>query len=221
MTGAPSDAVARAADLATRMARNRGDMDEKSFADAVLRELRAERLVAAMVPGPGSDAGIGVGDVARIVHHLGRVSGSVGLIYAMHASQALSLARHAADRPLLTAFLHRLVEEQVLIASGTSEKGVGGDIFRSVCKVEEDRQGGLLVTKDCANISYMEQAGALLLTAMRDTGGQPAQVLILAQAEDMRIEPGPAVGFIGMRGIVNRPYVVTARFSSDAIFAEP
>jgi acyl-CoA dehydrogenase len=136
-------------------------------------------------------------------------------------SQVLSILRHRGDSAFFTAFLKRMVQDQVLVASGTSEKGVGGDIFGSVCTIEDAPDGGSMVTKECPNISYLDHAGAVLVSAMRrEPNGHKSQVLIAAEMNRMELQPGPDVGFIGMRGILNRPYRFKATFPNEAIFEE-
>jgi alkylation response protein AidB-like acyl-CoA dehydrogenase len=96
--------------------------EEKIFADAVLSLVRSDGLIGAIVPVDHGGGGLGVGDIARITFNIARVSGSAGLIYAMHMSQAISVIRHGTG-PFFEGFMRRMVRDQILIASGTSEKG--------------------------------------------------------------------------------------------------
>jgi acyl-CoA dehydrogenase len=190
--------------------------------------MRADRLLAVVVPAEFGGPGLGVGATARIVFHVARVSGSAGLIYAMHMSQALSVVRHGRGA-FFEDFQRRMVQDQILIASGTSEKGVGGDIFGSICSVEEAAAGGdglLAVTKESPNISYVDHAGALLVSANRPTTKSPTakgrrrQVLIVAEAGRTAFSASREAQFLGMRGILNKPWDFTARFPEAAIFAQ-
>ncbi len=191
---------------------------EKAHSDRMLAAVRAAGLLSVGVPPVCGGPGLGVGDTARIAFELARGSGSVGLIYAMHMSQALTVVRHAADNPLFADFQARMVRDQILIASGTSEKGVGGNIFGSICTVEADGDR-LLIVKETPNISYVDHAGAVLVSAMQaGPRGKPRQVLVLAEAADIEFEPGRESGFLGMRGILNRSYRIRARFGPEAVF---
>ena len=156
---------------------------EKAFADALLARMRADGLLSVVVPETFGGPGLGVGDVARITFEIARHSGSAGLIYAMHMSQALSVVRHGSG-PFFEDFQRRMVRDAMLIASGTSEKGVGGDIFGSICTVEAtDAPDVLTVSKESPNISYIDHADAILVSANRmDAKGRKRQLLIAAEA---------------------------------------
>lgn len=217
----PTDAVRLAATLRERAAVEAGG-DPKALADALLDQMRRDRLVWAMAPAERGGLGLDLRGAARVTFLLARASGSLGLIYAMHMSQALTLLRHGAGSPYLETLTDRLIADQALVASGTSEKGVGGDIFGSLCTVEDGPDGALQVLKDSPNISYMDHARAVLVTAMRGApNGRKTQVLIAAETARMELRPGRDTRMMGMQGILNRPYAFTARFGPEAIFAEP
>lgn len=217
----PTDAVRLAATLRERAAVEAGG-DPKALADALLDQMRRDRLVWAMAPAERGGLGLDLRGAARVTFLLAKASGSLGLIYAMHMSQALTLLRHGAGSPYLETLTDRLIADQALVASGTSEKGVGGDIFGSLCTVEDGPDGALQVLKESPNISYMDHAQAVLVTAMRGApNGRKTQVLIAAETARMELRPGRDTRMMGMQGILNRPYAFTARFGPEAIFAEP
>lgn len=220
MTMGSRDRVELSRTLGERIAFARREPDdEKAFTDAILAQLREDRLLWVVADEADAPA-LSIGDTARITFNIARLSGSAGLIYAMHMSQVLTLVRHGGDSPFFSELLRRMVRDQVLVASGTSEKGVGGDIFGSICTIEETGSA-LTVTKESPNISYLDHAGAILVSAMRgQDNGKNTQVLIAAEMKDMDLQPGHAAGFIGMRGVLNRPYGFTAKFGEAAIFAD-
>ncbi len=213
--------MARARTLGERVAAQRSGLDEKAFTDLILAELRADGLISAVVPSTHGGHGMGLGDVARVTQHIARVSGSAGLIYAMHMSQLLTLVRHGRDNPFFDDLLRRAARDQILFASGTSEKGVGGDILHSLCSIDDTPDGRLSVTKEIPNISYVDHAGVVLISCMRPGGKKATQVLVAAETAGIAFTPGRETGFIGMRGIQNRSYQLTARFEPAAIFAQP
>jgi len=221
MTIAETDRIELSRTLGERLAFARREPgDEKAFADAILAQLREDKLLWVVANDENAPA-LSISDTARITFNIARLSGSAGLIYAMHMSQALTLVRHGGDTPFFRDLLNRLVREQVLVASGTSEKGVGGDIFGSICTIGDAGGGRLSVTKESPNISYLDHAGVILVSAMRlRENGKKAQVLIAAEMQDIDLQPGRAAGFMGMRGILNQPYGFTARFDEAALFAE-
>jgi acyl-CoA dehydrogenase len=205
--------------LGERLAYKRQPGDEKAFADAILAQLAQDRLLWVVASGGDDEPPLSLHDTAQITSEIARLSGSAGLIYAMHMSQALTLVRHSGNSAFLQGLLQRLVRDQVLVASGTSEKGVGGNIFGSVCTVAEGADGQLTIQKDSPNISYLDHAGAILITAIQPTSSdQTTQVLVAAEMDNITLQPGAAAGFLGMRGILNRPWAVTATFCKEAIF---
>lgn len=216
------DPVALSRTLGKRLAGDRTQLDEKAYAEAILQRLRADRLLWPAGPAGSGARTLSLIELARVTANVARLSGSAGLIYAMHLSQAFSLVRHAGQSGFLLDLWARLARDQALVASGTSEKGVGGDIFGSRCTIEDRGGAGLQLTKESPNISYLDLASALLVSAMRPgPDGRAAQVLVAVPVKDLELHPEPAAGFLGMRGILNRPYRLTARFTEAAIFAEP
>jgi acyl-CoA dehydrogenase len=216
------DRVGLSKTLGERLAQSRTVGDDKVFADAVLRQAGADRLLWVVAPDVDGEPPLSISDIARITFNIARLSGSAGLIYAMHMSQALTLVRHAGGSTFFQKLINHLTQGQVLVASGTSEKGVGGDIFGSICTIVQDGNGGLALTKESPNISYLDHADLVLISAMRENdSGRKTQVLVAAVKENMVCDAGPEAGFIGMRGILNRPYKLTATFSEDAIFDDP
>ena len=216
----PDPRVVLSRTLGERLAFERGPGDEKAFTDAILAQLARDRLLWVVAAGEHEEEPpLSLHETAQLTFNIARLSGSAGLIYAMHVSQALSLIRHGGQSPFFKALLSRMVRDQVLVASGTSEKGVGGDIFGSICEVEQAPSGRLSVTKESPNISYLDHAGAILITAMNTAeSGEKKQVLIAAERADIELVGGRVAGFLGMRGILNSPWTLKATFDPEAIF---
>lgn len=212
------DYIARAKALSQQTDVTPGWGREKAFCDALIGEMRAASLLAVCVPERFGGPGLGVEAIAQITHAIARQSGSAGLVYAMHMSQACSIAAHAKTEAF-DALQERMVRDQLLIASGASEKGPGGDILTSICEVVPDGDGGFVVDKESPNISYIDHADLVLVTANRVSDrGRKRQVLVAAEVDRDRFEPGRDATFFGMQGILNRPYKFRVAFGEDAIF---
>ena len=211
----------KAVTLAARVGRKRIPGDDKAHADALLAQARADGLLSVVVGPAYGGPGLGLAETARITERIARQSGSVGLIYAMHMSQALSVVRHGRGA-FFDDFQRRMVRDQILIASGTSEKGLGGDIFTSLCKVDVGADGGLSGAKESPNISYLDHAGAILLTAMMARPkGPPRQVLIALEMAAVQVWVPYQGGFMGMKGILNQPVALTWSALPEAVFPDP
>lgn len=209
-----------AASLTTRLGLKRRPGDEKACADALLAQMRLDGLMAVVVGPDHGGPGLGLAEVARITERIARHSGSAGLIYAMHMSQALSVVRHGRGA-FFDALQRRMVRDQLLIASGTSEKGPGGDIFTSICTVETGLDGRIAGHKESPNISYLDHAGLILLSANRaDAKGRPRQVLIALDSADVTVTVPFPSGFLGMRGILNQPVALSFSAPPEAVFPD-
>ena len=66
---------------------------------------------------------------------------SAGMVFAMHHIQVASILRHAMAQPYYQKYIRDLAEHQYLIASATSEVGIGGEMRASKCAVETDGNG--------------------------------------------------------------------------------
>lgn len=212
--------------LTARVGLKRQPGDEKTFADALLAQMRSDALLSVVVPAEFGGPGLSLTQTARITERIARQSGSAGLIYAMHMSQALSVVRHGRG-PYFEDLQRRMVRDQILIASGTSEKGPGsqkgpgGDIFTSIAQVEIGSDGRLSGAKQSPNISYLDHAGLILLTANKATPkGALRQVLIALEMGDVTVTVPYAAGFLGMRGILNQPVALQFQAPPDAVFPD-
>ena len=216
----PSVYLDRARTLAERVGLKRRPGDDKAHADALVAQMRADGLFSVVVGPAHGGPGLSLADTARITERIARASGSVGLIYAMHMSQALSVVRHGRGA-FFDDFQRRMVRDQILIASGTSEKGPGGDIFTSICTVAPGADGRLTGAKESPNISYLDHAGAILLTAMMDRAkGPPRQVLMVLEMADVQVEVPYQGGFMGMKGILNQPVALRYTAPPEAVFPD-
>ena len=206
--------------LTTRSGLKRRPGDEKTFADALLALMKSDGLLSVVVGREHGGPGLCLADTARITERIARQSGSAGLIYAMHMSQALCVVHHGRG-PFFEALKRRMVAEQLLIASGTSEKGPGGDIFTSIATVVQGADGRISGQKESPNISYLDHAGLILLTAnMANDKGKMRQVLIALDRADAAVTVPYPSSFLGMRGILNQPVVVAFSAPSEAVFPE-
>jgi acyl-CoA dehydrogenase len=194
---------------------------EASFPREAIDALREEGLLGALVPRELGGLGASLTEVAAACHILGRACASTAMIFAMHQIEVACLVRHGLGSPYLRAYLSELAARGLLIASATSELGVGGDLRRSVCAVETDA-GRFHIVKRAPVISYGEQADDILLTARRGADAAPGdQVLILARRADTMLKPAGAWDTLGMRGTCSLGFTLEATGSLDQILPEP
>lgn len=193
---------------------------EARFPREAVAALKAERLLGAMVPIELGGEGATLGEVAEMAHALGRHCGSTAMVFAMHQIQIACLVRHGLTAPFQRGLLARIAAEQLLLASATSEAGVGGDVRSSVCAVERTGER-VRLTKNAIVISYGEQADGILATARRAPDAPPAdQVLVVALRGDYRLERTSNWDAMGMRGTCSDGFWLHVEAPADRLLPE-
>ena len=196
------------------------DRDARFPREAVAA-LREERLLGAFVPRELGGRGATIGEIAAVCETLGRFCASSAMIYAMHQIEVACLVRHGLPAPFFRSYLAELAEREWLIASATSEAGVGGDLRRSVCAVEGDGTR-IRVTKHAPVISYGEEADDILLSARRTPDAAPGdQVLVLARKADTRLTRTAGWDTLGMRGTRSLGFTLEATGLAEQIVPVP
>ena len=216
----PAQDMARAAQTARDHAAA-VDREARFPAEAIgtLREIGA---LGALVPADLGGGGLRVRDVAAMCHTLGQCCSSTAMILAMHHIQVASLVAHGGTSPWQRAFLRRVAEDGLLLASVTSEVGVGGNMRTSLCAMEPDGARGFRLTKHASTISYGARADVLVVTAR--TGPDSAasdQVLVVVPAEPGLLARTGGWDTMGMRGTGSEAFTLAASGSMDQVLPAP
>lgn len=191
------------------------------FPTEAMEALRDERLLGAFVPRELGGFGCSIGELAAMCEALGRGCASTAMIFAMHQINVACLVRHCETSTFFRDYLADLVRYQRLIASATSEVGVGGDLRQSVCGVDA-RDGRLRVTKSAPVVSYGEEADDILLTARRTLDATASdQVIVLVRQAETRLTRAGDWDTLGMRGTRSLGFTIDARGSVDQIVPVP
>ena len=179
--------------------------------------LKAARLLGAAVPVELGGAGCSLTELAAMCEALGRHCAATAMIFAMHQIQVGCLVRHGSGSEYVRQFLHDLTAQQWLIASVTSEVGVGGDMRSSRAAAEVDGDA-LTLCKDATTISYGAQADALLVTARRAADSPPGdQVLVLLTKPNYTLEQTGHWDTFGMRGTCSPGFKLRASGRAEQI----
>ena len=190
---------------------------EARFPTEAFDALRAECLLSILVPTELGGLGATVGDAADVVFQLGRHCASTAMIYAMHQIQVASLVRHGRS-DFLRNYLAQVAEHGLLLASATTEIGVGGDVRSSVCTVERDAAGTIRLEKMAPVISYGAYADGILATARRSPESPPNdQVLVLCRPPGLALEPISGWDTLGFRGTCSLGYRLVAEGESALV----
>ena len=183
--------------------------------------LRQEGALSSMIPLELGGFNEGILPTARRCHALGQSCGSAAMVFAMHQIQIACLVHHGGTSDWHRQFMRQIASEQLLLGSVTSEVGVGGQIRKSLCAIEEDA-GCVKLHKRSTAISYGEQADALLITARRDDAANQAdQVLLVGQSHQYRLDRCGTWDAMGMRGTCSHPFDVTLECVAEQILSAP
>lgn len=100
--------------------------------------MKAERLLGIQVPRHLGGESASITEIAELCSMLGQVCAASAMVFAMHHIKLSSLVEHGADSEWHRGFMRRIAAEQLLIASATTEGGIGGNLRNSICAVEVD-----------------------------------------------------------------------------------
>jgi acyl-CoA dehydrogenase len=194
---------------------------EGRFPDEAIAALKKGHFMSAFAPKNLGGLGCGMVDLAAMCEALGEHCASAAMVFAMHQIQVACIVRHGMSQAFFRAYVAELIERQQVIASVTSEVGIGGEMRTSLCAVEArgDRFG---LVKDASTISYGAQADDLLVTARRAPDAPSSdQVLVLVRKADYSLEKKGSWDALGMRGTCSPPFKMTSEGHGDQILSQP
>ncbi|MGH7843430.1 MAG: acyl-CoA dehydrogenase family protein [Candidatus Binataceae bacterium] len=216
------DLTSRAERTAAAAAENADAVDrEARFPVEAFAAARAQRLLGILVPRDLGGEGASLGDAVEICYALGRACASSGMIYAMHQIMVAILVRHARGSRWHQRLLQRLSDDQLLIASSTTEAQGGGDLRASACAVERNASR-IALAKSATVVSYGEHAQAILTTARRASDALPSdQVLVAFVKDDYQLERISDWNTLGMRGTCSPGFELRGQGVVEQILPEP
>jgi acyl-CoA dehydrogenase len=217
-----ADLRQRAAEVAATAALAADEVDhEARFPFEAFAAAKAQRLLGVLVPIELGGEGATISDVADICYMLGRACASTGMVFAMHQIMVAILARHARDSAWHQRLLRRLCDEQLLLASSTTEGQGGGDLRSSVCAVEPNGSG-IRVAKSATVMSYGAEADGVVTTARRSADAAPSdQVLVAFTKEDYELNTTMNWNSLGMRGTCSAGFAFTGHGEPEQVLPEP
>ncbi|WP_406856367.1 acyl-CoA dehydrogenase family protein [Alsobacter sp. KACC 23698] len=209
----------RVADVAARHA-DAVDAEARFPAEAV-DAMKAEGLLGLMIPAEFGGGGATLADVASVCGQIALGCSAAAMVYAMHQIKVSSLISHGMDSPWHRSFMRRVATEQLLIASATTEAGIGGDLRNSICAIEQD--GGLFrLAKDASVISYALQADAIMATARRNPDAPSSdQVMAVLTADQYTLRKTGGWNTLGMRGTCSDGFRLEANAAIEQVIPKP
>ncbi|HMN45924.1 MAG TPA: acyl-CoA dehydrogenase family protein [Povalibacter sp.] len=218
-----SEYTSRARALAQQVAAKFAEATDREarFPQETVAALREQRFFGMMVPTDDGGDGARLDDVAAVCVELAQGCASSAMIFAMHNIKLASLISHGQQSPWHRQFMGRIANEQLLLASATTEAGIGGDLRSSVCAVRTDGDNFELA-KDATVISYGVHADAILVSARRHPEAPPSdQVLVAVLKNQYRLERISDWDTLGMRGTCSEGHRLTARAPTEQILPKP
>jgi acyl-CoA dehydrogenase len=192
-----------------------------SFPTRTFDALRHDGMLGLMVPKSLGGQQLGLRSIADLCAILAGACGASGMIYAMHQIKLSSLVAHGMDTDYHRALMRDVATKQLLIASSTTEAGIGGDMRVSNCAIETagDR---VSLTKQATVLSYATEADIIMATARRNPASAGSdQVLIALRRDDYQLERIAEWNTLGMRGTCSEGFVLTVTAGADQIFPKP
>lgn len=201
------------------------------FPDEAFAALKSAKLLSCYVPVEYGGMGLSIADLSQICEVLGTYCGSTAMIFAMHQIQVGCIVHHAlgtgptGESTYHQEFVRELVERQLLLASATTELGIGGDVRSSICAVQIEGSGPgatFSIEKQAPVISYGVAADVILVTARRASDAVASdQVHILVRKEDCVLTPLSGWDTLGFRGTCSAGFSLKATGKAVQILPVP
>lgn len=201
---------------------NAADVDSKArFPREAIDAIKKLGLMGAYIPKELGGMGLNISQLAKVCETLGQYCGSTGMIFAMHQIQVACALHHGSSSSHFQNYLRQVVTEQRLLASATTEMGIGGDLRSSICAIEVDGDSFTL-TKNAPVISYGSQADDLFITSRRSPDA-PAndQVHVVLSKTDYELEPTMSWDTMGFRGTCSEGFIVKSKGDIKQIIPAP
>lgn len=198
------------------------DVDQKArFPVESINALKELALLSAYVPENLGGMGLSVTQIAKICEVLGHYCGSTAMIFAMHQIQVACVVHHGLESAYFRDYLKELVQKQRLMASATTEIGIGGDLRSSICAVEVAGHEFKL-TKKAPVISYGASADDILVTCRRAADAPASdQVQVLVRRDNYTLEPISGWDTLGFRGTCSAGFILVSSGASEQILPTP
>ena len=198
---------------------NAGDVDQSArFPIEAVSALKKSKILSAGIPVDLGGGGLNIVEQGELCRLLATYCASTSMVLGMHFIKISSIVHFGKNSDKLAGYLRSVVEEQRLVASVTSEEGIGGNLRNSICAVEMNGDTFEL-TKHSTCLSYGAEADDLLITARKDANAPASgQVVVLAQKGDFTLEQTGEWDSMGMRGTCSPPFIVRVKAPSWQVF---
>ncbi|MFJ3034122.1 acyl-CoA dehydrogenase family protein [Curtobacterium pusillum] len=210
--------TALVADIAARFA-DEVDRDARPPREAIAA-MKEHGLLAAAVPTELGGEGATLAELSVIATELGRSCAATAMVFAMHQGQVMALWRHGGVSCGVAAMIEA-VRAGALVASSTTERGIGGDARRSTCAIEPDAAGRIRLRKDAPVISYATEADAVFVTARRSLDAAASdQRLVICLPSETTLTQTSTWDTLGLRGTCSNGWTLDAETHEDNVLRD-
>ncbi len=194
---------------------------EARFPQEAFAEIRRQRLLGLLVPRSLGGEEASLADLADVCYTLGQTCASTALIYAMHQIKVACVVRHHQGKAALERILKQVSEQQLLLASSTTEGQAGGNVRSSEAPIE--RVGDhITLERKATVISYAMEADGIVTTARRSAESAGSdQVLVVLLKADYTLERLQGWDTLGMRGTHSEGFTLRAKADPEQVLPEP
>jgi acyl-CoA dehydrogenase len=191
------------------------------FPQEAVSAMKAERLLGVQIPLRFGGEGASTEELAEICVILGQACAASAMVFAMHQIKVSSLVEHGAESPWHTDFMRELAARQLLVASATTEGGIGGNMRNSICAIEIDGDTCRLA-KDATVISYGAHADVIMVTSRaHETAASTDQVMTVFRHSQYSLEKTVSWDTLGMRGTCSDGFLFKGEAPAAQIFPKP
>jgi acyl-CoA dehydrogenase len=187
--------------------------------------MKAERLLGIQIPAGLGGESASIQDLAEVCSILGQACAASAMVFAMHQIKVSSLVEHGGDSEWHKDFMRELASRQLLVASATTEAGIGGNMRNSICAVEivKGTDGDICrLTKDATVISYGAHADAIMVTSRsRESAAPTDQVMTVFKRGQYTIDKTVDWDTLGMRGTCSDGFLFRGEAPAAQIFPKP
>jgi len=216
------DLVQRARKVAAVAGKFADDVDKQGrFPAEAIAAMKAEGLLGMQVPVELGGMGASIAEVAEACSIVSQECSSSSMVLAMHHIKLSSLIAHGSGDGWHEGFMRRISGEQLLLASATTEAGIGGNLRNSICAIEVEGDTCRL-TKEASVISYGAHADAILITSRANKDAAPTdQVMTVFLKGQYTLEKTHDWDTLGMRGTCSEGFLFKAEAPKQQIIPQP
>lgn len=213
---------ARASRVATVAAKHADDVDAKGrFPAEAVQAIKDEKLLSIQIARELGGEGASIADIAELCSILGQACSATAMIFAMHHIKLSSLVEHGDASQWHRDFMTKVALDQLLLASSTTEAGIGGNLRNSLCAIAIDGNTCRL-EKDATVISYGQQADAILITSRSHADAATSdQVMTVFLKNQYQLTKTVDWNTLGMRGTCSDGFIFKGEAPAEQIFPKP